>query len=148
MPTKILVAVIAICFFAACSKDKYTTKPQLKYKSVNTRTLSRNQTLTFTLQVTDAEGDLQDSLWVQEIVKNCADGGGTVRYKMPEFTSVKDLKGDIEICYAYGINRGCPDIYEPKCPGKNDSATYKFWIQDKAKNVSDTVTSDQVVILQ
>jgi len=147
MSTKILVAVIVFFFLAGCSKDKYTTKPQLKYKGVNTRTLNRNETLTFTLEVTDAQGDIQDSIWVQEVVKNCAESGGTARYKMPDFTAVKDLKGDIEICYAYGIGRGCPDIYEPKCPGKNDSATYKFWIQDKAKNVSDTVTSDQVVII-
>lgn len=147
MPTKILVAFIGLCFLVACSKDKYTTKPQLKYKGVNTRTLSRNETLTFTLEVTDAQGDIQDTIWVQEVVKNCADGGGIATYRMPNFNAVKDLKGDIEVCYAYGIGRGCPDIYEPKCPGKNDSATYKFWIQDKARNVSDTVTSDEVVIV-
>lgn len=146
MHTKILVAVIAICFLIACSKDKYTTKPQLKYKGVNTKTLSRNQTLTFTLEVTDSEGDLQDSLWVQEVVRNCT-GGFTAPYKMPEFTAVKNLKGEVDVCYAYGINLGCP-IIQPTCTNKNDSATFKFWIRDKAKNISDTISSEEVVIIQ
>ena len=148
MSTKILVTLIAFCFLVACTKDKYTTKPQLKYKSVNTRVLNRNQTLTFSLEVTDLQGDLQDSLWIQEIVRNCPAGGGTSRYKIPDFTAVKNFKGDVEICYSYGLNLGCPAIIEPRCQNRNDSATYRFWIQDKAKNTSDTITSDEVVIVQ
>lgn len=146
MPTKILVAVIAICFLAACSKDKYTTKPQLKYKSVNTRTLNRNQTLTFTLEVTDSEGDIQDTIWVQEVPRNCS-GGFISPYRMPEFTAVKDLKGEINVCYSYGVNLGCP-IIQPTCTNQNDSATFKFWIHDKEKNTSDTISSEEVVIVQ
>lgn len=148
MRTKILLSVIAFCFLVACSKDKFTSKPQLKYKSVNTKVLNRNQTLSFTLEVTDLEGDLQDSLWVQEVVRNCPAGGGISHYKMPDFTAVKNLKGEIEVCYSYGINLGCPSIVEPRCPGRNDSATYRFWIQDKARNISDTITSEEVVLIQ
>jgi len=148
MSTKILFTIIAFGFLAGCSKDNFTSKPQLKFKSVNTNVLSRNQSITFTLEVTDAEGDLQDTIWVQEVVKNCAQGGGTSRYPMPQFNSVKNLKGDIQVCYSYGINLECPAIIEPKCRNRNDTAMYRFWIQDKAKNVSDTVESSQVVILQ
>lgn len=147
MSTKILVTLIAFFFLAGCSKDKYTTKPQLKYKAVNTTVLNRNETLTFILEVTDAEGDLQDSLWVQKVVKNCTGAGFTAKYKMPDFTSIKNLKGEINVCYAYGINLGCP-IIQPGCPNKNDSATFKFWIKDKANNTSDTISAEEVVILQ
>lgn len=146
MSTKISLTLIAICFLASCTKDKYTTKPQLKYKSVNTKVLNRNQTLTFTLEVTDAEGDLQDSIWVQEVPRNC-NGGFISKYKMPDFTSVKDLKGEINVCYSYGLNQGCP-VIQPTCQNRNDSATFKFWIQDKAKNISDTISSEEVVIIQ
>ncbi|MCW3106015.1 MAG: hypothetical protein JWQ09_521 [Segetibacter sp.] len=148
MNTKILLTIIALGFLAACSKDKYTSKPQLKFKSVNTKVLSRGQQITFTLEVTDAEGDLQDTIWVQESVKNCSQSGGTAPYRMPDFAATKNLKGDIQICYSYGINLGCPDIFEPKCNGRNDSAIYRFWLQDKAKNKSDTAKSDEIVILQ
>ena len=148
MSTKILVALIVFCFFAGCKKNEYTTRPQLKYKGVNTKVLNRDQTITFTLQATDAEGDLQDTIWVQEVVRNCPSGGGITRYKMPDFNAVSNLKGDIQVCYSYGLNLNCPDIIEPRCQGRNDSATYRFWIQDKAKHVSDTVSSEEVVIVQ
>lgn len=148
MSTKILITLIALGFFAGCTKDKYTTKPQLIYKNVNTNVLNRNQTLTFTLQVTDLQGDLQDSIWVQEVVRNCPDAGFITKYKMPAFTSEKNFKGEINVCYSYGINLGCPTI-QPTCPNsRNDSATFKFWIQDNKKNVSDTVSSEEVVIIQ
>lgn len=152
MSTKILLTIIGFVFLAGCSKDKYTSKPQLTIKKINTKEVRRNDQLRFTLQVTDAEGDIQDSIWVQEIVRNCPQGGGTTRYAIPSFSSIKDLDGEITICYTYGINNdpngNCPGLIEPRCVGRNDSATYRFWIRDAEKNVSDTVTSDEVVIIQ
>ena len=146
MITKILITLISFCVLVGCSKDKYTAKPQLKYKSVNTKVLNRNETLTFVLEVTDAEGDIQDSIWVQEVPRNCS-GGFTSKYKMPDFTAVKNLKGEINICYSYGVNLGCPTITST-CQNQNDSATFKFWIQDKAKNISDTISSEEVVLIK
>jgi hypothetical protein len=146
MSTKILVTIIALGFLAGCSKDKYDSKPQLTYKKVNTKFLNRDQSLTFTLGVTDAEGDLQDSLWVQQIVKGCANSGFISKYKMPEFTGTKNLSGDIQVCFAYGLNLGCPPITHSSCVNRNDTSTFKFWMQDKAKNKSDTAISEQVVI--
>jgi len=148
MSTKILVTIIAFGFLAGCSKDKFTTKPQLEFKNVNTNELNRNEQLRFTLQVTDSEGDIQDTLWVQEVVKNCPSAGFTTKYKVPEFTATPDFNGEIQICYAYGINLGCP-IIGPTCSNnKSDSATFRFWIKDKKNNVSDTISSDPVVIVQ
>ncbi len=103
--------------------------------------------MTFTLEVTDSEGDVQDTIWVQEVVRNCTGAGFTSPYRMPNFTSVKNLKGEINVCYAYGVNLGCP-IIQPTCTNKNDSATFKFWIQDKEKNTSDTISTEEVVIIQ
>jgi hypothetical protein len=146
MSTKILVTIFALGILAGCAKDKFSTRPQLTYKKVNTTFLNNNETLTFTLGVTDAEGDLQDSLWVQEIVKGCSSGGFTSKYKMPDFTATKNLQGDIQICYSYGLNLGCPPITHSSCVNRNDTATFRFWMQDKAKNKSDTIVSEQVVI--
>lgn len=146
MITKILITLISFCVLVGCSKDEYTAKPQLKYKSVNTKVLNRNETLTFVLEVTDAEGDIQDSIWVQEVPRHCS-GGFTSKYKMPDFTAVKNLKGEINICYSYGVNLGCPTITST-CQNQNDSATFKFWIQDKAKNISDTISSEEVVLIK
>lgn len=146
MSTKILLTVVVLGLLTACAKDKYTSKPQLTYKKVNTKFLSNNETLTFTLGVTDAEGDLQDTIWVQEVVKGCSGGGFTGPYKMPQFAATKNLQGDIQVCYAYGLNLGCPPITHSSCVNRNDTATFKFWIQDVAKNKSDTISSEQIVI--
>src|ERR1051326_8093839 len=102
MIAKILLTVLGIVFLTACNKDKYTTNPQLKYKEVNTKTLNRNQLLIFKLEVTDAEGDIQDTIWVQKTVKNCPNGNFTEKYKIPNFTGTKNLKGEIQVCYGYG----------------------------------------------
>lgn len=146
MKTKILVTVLVVTLLAACGKDKYTTKPQLTFKSVNTNELHPNQTIRFKIEVTDAEGDVQDSIWVQKFEPNCPNSNFTAKYKMPDFSNYKDLKAEIEICYGYGINLGCAPITGPFCPNRNDTATFKFWLQDKAKNVSDTISSGPIVI--
>ncbi len=87
MKTKILLCIFAIGFIAGCNKDKYTTKPQLKYKNVNTRDLKRNEFLTFTLEVTDAEGDIQDSIFIQKVSPRCT--GFTAKQKNARFYGYK-----------------------------------------------------------
>jgi hypothetical protein len=145
MNTKILVTLFVLTFLAACNKDKYTSKPQLRIKSVSTKELHPGETITFKIEVTDAEGDIQDSIWVQRFVPRCSNSDFTAAYKMPTFTTTKDLKGEIQVCYGYGINLGCPILPGPGC-NSNDSTTFKFWIRDKAKNTSDTISSEQIVI--
>ena len=56
---------ILILFTTSCTKDKFSSTPSLKFKSVNTTELHNQQLLTFTLSFTDAEGDLTDSVFVQ-----------------------------------------------------------------------------------
>ncbi len=60
---------------------------------------------------------------------------------MPQFEPTKNLKADIEVTYGYN------DI-PPKCFPKNDTAVFRFWLKDNAKNTSDTITSQQIIILQ
>ncbi len=140
MRNPILFSII-ILFLFSCNKDKYTTIPQLKYKSVNTKALHRGQILQFTLSFTDAEGDLTDSIFVQKIVKPCSAGNGsfTQRYKIPQFPSGKNQSGDIVVTYSYN------DV-NPLCTPRNDTAVFKFVLRDKALNKSDTAVSDQIII--
>ncbi len=147
MRTKILVSIAAVIFLAACGKDKYTTKPQITFKKVNRTTLSRNQVIIFTLEVTDTEGDLQDSMWIQKVVPKCTGSNFTAKYKMPDFTSMKNLKGEVDICFGYGNNLGCPILSDPNC-ARNDTATFRFWLKDKGGNISDTARSPVIAIIR
>jgi hypothetical protein len=146
MKTKILLTILVVTLLAACSKDKYQTKPQLKYKKVNTQLLHPNEFLIFTIEVTDAEGDIQDSIWIEKLVPNCTASNFKSGVRMPDFTPTKDLKADIEVKYFYGIDPNYANITGPRCPRRNDTATFRFYIKDKAKNVSDTAISEVVVI--
>ncbi len=145
MKAKILV-LAALIIMVACKKDNYTTKPQLKIKEISTEVLRPNNALVFTIEFTDAEGDIQDSIWVQKVEPKCINSNFTARYKIPEFTATKNLKGEFEVCFSYGGTSGCPLIQGPQCAGKNDTCTFKFWARDKAKNMSDTVVSKTIVI--
>ncbi|MDB5232111.1 MAG: hypothetical protein JWN76_2916 [Chitinophagaceae bacterium] len=149
MNVKVLFLTLCLITLAACKKDKYETKPQLTFKKVETPVLSSNdQILKFFLNVTDKEGDIQDTLWVQKITLNCASGSFVSKYKVPNFTPIANVNAELSVSFQKGNN------YDPnyvrlltlsQC-NKNDTCIFKFWIQDNAKNKSDTVTSPTIVI--
>lgn len=141
MRNTILFSIILLFLFS-CNKNKFTTAPQLKYKSVNTKELHRGQTLQITLSFTDAEGDLTDRIFIEKIVKPCPAGNGSFidsTHKLPPFPSGKNQAGDILITYNYN------DV-NPLCAPRNDTAIFKFVLRDKAQNKSDTAVSDPIVI--
>lgn len=141
MRNAFLISVF-IFLLTGCKKDKYTTAPQLKYKSVNTNMLGRGQTLVFTLSFTDAEGDLTDDLIVKKEVKVCPaglDGSFEQPYRLPEFPAGKNQKGDLIVTYDY-------NSINPICDARNDTAIFKFVLRDKAQHVSDTAVSEPIVI--
>ncbi|HUS03314.1 MAG TPA: hypothetical protein VMY77_16355 [Chitinophagaceae bacterium] len=135
----IIISILALLIYG-CKKDKYTTVPQLKYKSVNTKQLHRGETLVFTLSFTDKEGDLTDKLIFQKVVKNCSrsnfiDSSNAV----PTFPSGKNQAGELLVTLTYN------DV-NPQCSPRNDTAIFKFLLRDKALNKSDTAVSDQIII--
>lgn len=132
---------IVVLIFSACEKDKYQTTPQLKFESVNTEVLSRNETLEFDLSFTDAEGDLTDNIFILKIEPNCSNSFFNASYPIPEFPSGKNQKGNIKVTFSY-------NEVSPKCFPRNDTATFKFVLRDKAQNTSDTAVSPAIVILQ
>ena len=149
MIAKVLFLALCLTAFVSCKKNKYQTKPQLTLKNVANPVLSTNdQVLEFTLNVTDKEGDVQDSIWVQKVTLNCSSGNFLAKYKVPDFTPIADLSADLKISFQKGNNFPTDFIrIVPKSScNKNDTCVFKFWIQDNAKNKSDTVTSPTIVI--
>ena len=148
MKTKIWLVLAIPVMFYACNKDTYTTKPQISIKSLSSTNLSQGEVLTITLSFTDAEGDIQDTLFVQKFSRTCPSTPGVQflsKNKVPDFTPTSNLKGTLEIGYAYNANiQGYSTI--SGCGTKNDTAYFKFWLKDKAQNVSDTITSANIVL--
>jgi hypothetical protein len=146
---RIVIPVLALLFMCACGKDKFNTKPGLKFKDMNTRVLDKGQAVLFNLEVTDAEGDLTDSMFVYKVTRNCVASNNSSKYIMPEFPTNKNLQIEVEVGFAYRNNTlGYPAIKEPQCFNRNDTCFFRFVIRDKAGNASDTVNSPDFVIIR
>jgi len=150
MKTKLLILLAIPAMFYGCTKSTYTSKPQISVKSISGTTLGAGSLLLFQIQFTDAEGDIQDTLWVQKISRTCPTTAGAQfisRNKVPDFTPTPNLKGILEIGYAYNAN--IPGYQTMSgCGTKNDTAYFRFWLKDKANNVSDTLVSENIVLLK
>ncbi len=147
MKAKILIVLIGIIIITACNKDKYTDAPQISLKSVNTTVLYPNNVLTFDITVTDKQGDVQDTIWVQKITANCSLSDFTQSYPVPYFNPTKNFKGVFELSYAYGIGTNYPPIKEPSCFRQNDTCVFKFWMKDLANHQSDTITTPTIILI-
>ncbi len=141
----ILFSIFSLLFFS-CNKDKYTTTPQLKYESVNKKVFRSGDIIQFTLSFTDAEGDIQDSLYVEKFEPKCVNSRFTQFYKIPDFPSSKNQSGEITLTYGYNVSN-LPPILPPQC-NRNDTAVFKFVLKDKANNKSDTAISETIVLLR
>jgi hypothetical protein len=142
------IFAIAILFFS-CGKDKFTTKPQLKYKSANSKTISGQQTLVLKLDLTDKEGDFTTLLGVKRFEPGCplSDFTDSVKFFIPpDFIKTKGTHGEVVVTLDAN-NRGSNACTVPGGAAKPDTAVFKFWTRDKAGNTSDTAVSEPIIIL-
>jgi hypothetical protein len=139
-----LFSIFLLILFVSCKKSKFSSTPSLKFESVNTTQLHNQEIITFTLSFTDAEGDLTDSIFAQEIDPGCTSSNIEGLFPLPTFPTSKDLKGDLTVNFGYNVS-GYTNI-SPQCPPKNDTATFRFALKDKAQHVSDTVSSPIIII--
>lgn len=142
----LLIAIILL--FAGCNKDKFGTTPTLKFEEVNTTTLPPGSLLQFKLSFTDKEGDISNSIYVKKIVPGCELAGFEQDFPVPSFPATENQKGELLISFGYNYDiPGYPDVKGPRCD-HDDTATFQFVLKDLAGNVSDTITSPPILILQ
>ncbi|CAN5646239.1 hypothetical protein BH11BAC3_BH11BAC3_46920 [soil metagenome] len=147
MRNTIIIIIISL-FAVSCGKDKFTSAPQIKFKSVSPNVVSRGVTNAgndiipvITLNVTDLEGDLGYAsptdisyVFVRNLLINRLDS-----FRMPDIQTVitKNFQADILI-NTFDILRGS----SPAPPrGKADTLIYEIYVQDFAKNKSNVVTT-------
>ncbi|MEN9571077.1 MAG: hypothetical protein RL172_2308 [Bacteroidota bacterium] len=145
MRTTLLLLLISF-LFTGCGKDKFTSIPQIKYKSANTTELSRGQVLRFIISYTDKEGDLQDSIYIEQSSLNCRNTFFKETRAMPAFPKTGNAEGEIEISYGYRVPN-FPSLREPQC-GVNDTCIFRFMLKDNAQNRSDTIRTEAVIIVK
>ena len=150
MRNTIIIFIISL-IAVSCGKDKYTTSPQIKYKSVNPNALRSNiptdqqQIPQLTIEVTDSEGDLgfvsgKDTAYVYiRTIINRQPDILVDSFIMPDISSVttKNYQGDILIT---------PPFKRSNLPSpKTDTLTYEIYVKDFAKNKSNVITTGDPV---
>lgn len=132
----------------SCSKEKFTTKPQLTFLKADSYDVPRGGLIQFFIEFTDKEGDLSDSLFIRSEVAACPNSNRNLSFPMPSFPKTPNVKGEMEVTFANGVFiPGFPALPSPAC-GRPDTTNFYFWIKDAAGNISDTIQTDMPLIIR
>jgi len=140
----IAVVLLAVSVIS-CGKDKFKTQPQITIKDINSKVIGRDQTLTILLRFTDKEGDLSDGKFVY-IPKRL--NSRPLLPTIPDYDSVKLVIPKFPIETQGDFLLALPWINLHKSDTENDTIIMRFVVVDKGNNKSDTVGTDQLVILK
>jgi hypothetical protein len=150
----IFAIVLLSSLMIACSKGKLTTTPKLELKSLSTKIVPVNGSLTVVLKFKDKEGDISDTFYVKKIRLNRR-VVTTVRdsfyYKVPDVPA-KTYRGEFQIDMDYQTILSA--ISPPVIPGSNppqrepDTLMLKFATKDKGNHVSDTLIIPQIIVIR
>jgi hypothetical protein len=154
MQKLVLYGTLALIVFVACSKDKFQDKPSVEIKSINPTQVQAvsGSVMQMELEFTDKQGDV-DSVCLYKSRLNLRPkpllvNAMTLLYELPDFPEKSKgvikltLQHATELIAAESPNSqiGAPNDKEP------DTIIFKIVVKDKAGNVSDTVTTDKLVI--
>jgi hypothetical protein len=147
-----LLIISLCCFVLSCSKDKYTTKPQLTIESINTLIpapdSSGDGSLNVLLQYTSKKGNLGGGYFVairtrlnQDFIPSGTGNTDTFSGPIPPFPDKS--KAEFQFTADY------QSLYEATStrPSEPDTIIFKFAAIDADKNSSDTITSPKIIIL-
>jgi hypothetical protein len=149
MQKLLLYSTLSLLLFVACGKDKYETKPTIEIKSIGPNPIPLGGNMVVELEYTDKEGDIQDSIFIRKIRINQKKVGLTVRdsfyLPLPGDAPEKN-KGTIKLTLLYQDH-----LISAQNPGSppnaaSDSLIFRFALRDKAKNTSDTLDTDVIVV--
>jgi hypothetical protein len=146
-----LLFAIAILFFTACKKDKYTTAPQIVFKSFNPAEGSTYNRVddqpVMVLEITDAEGDLGNisateisKVYIKNMLTSKEDS-----IDFPDLRSVSksNFKANIEIgLFSVMGGRSLPFNQRPY----QDTLHFEVYVKDFAKNKSNVILTDKPFI--
>lgn len=148
MRKPVLFGAIFCLVVAACGKDKFNTRPSLELKSISSNIVPLNGDLVVTFKYTDKEGDIGDTLFVKKIRTN-ENVLPTIRDSFPLAmpTNLPDkTKGEIRLNLQYQNHLVSAENPGTPPDAASDSLIFKFALKDKGGNISDTVTTDIIVI--
>lgn len=142
-----LILLVAI----ACNKDKFQTKPTISVKSINGNFIPLNGTFVITLECTDKEGDVQDSVIIikkrlnRRVVATIRD---TLRYKFPVFPTNTKTQVQATLDYQSILSALNPPTIPGSSPPQKevDTLILRMAVRDNAGHTSDTINSPTIYV--
>lgn len=145
-----LLFTIAIFLFTACKKDKFTTAPQIDYKSISPKAINNTTTsLILTIGITDAEGDIgigsTDTAFVylKNLLTNDID---SLAFPPLQTATKSNFQAEVDINVANARVLNCHPI-----PGGGlhiDTLYFEVYVKDFAKNKSNVIVTAEPVYYQ
>lgn len=147
----VLYSTLGLALFVACSKDKFEDKPTIEIKSISPTYVSAlsGAYTEIEMEFTDKQGDL-DSVY---LFKNRLNSrvkpilAPFLPYPIPEFPEKSKGVLKVTLLNTDLAATGTPDSKPDEPFGKEpDTINFKIVVIDKSKNVSDTITTEQLII--
>jgi len=139
------IAILSlVVLIVACGKDKFQTKPRIEVKDLSSKEIPKNGVLILRINYFDKEGDIGEGHYylfrkrTNKIPAN-AEKPDILNYTLPKFTN-KD-QGEIR------IELGEVDFLSEDTRA-NDTMYFRIAVTDRAGNTSDTLTTDEIVVIK
>jgi hypothetical protein len=155
MKAKLLHLCLLFVLLYGCKKDRFTTKPQLKIKDIKasraTYLGTAGAVVVINFEVTDKEGDVKDSIFMQKIDAAsipCPNNSilANLDYQIPNYPSSSNQKVLFRVSFSTLNIPGYALISGSACPPRADTSVFRFIVKDRAGNRSDTLTTDRIAI--
>ena len=142
-----LIFTIAIFLLSACKKDKFTTAPQIEFKSISPDVVDNTSaTPILTIHITDAEGDLginaKDTafIYLKNLLTNTFD---SLRFPDLQAVAKSNFKADVDIDITKVLR--CKSLPGNPPPLHTDILYFQVYVKDFAKNKSNVIVTDKPV---
>jgi hypothetical protein len=146
--------LVLLTVLVSCSKDKPSTKPSIKFKSINGTDFLAEMVVNISLEYTDKEGDLgngiityiRDRVNLKPITDPASnDKADTIQSALPDFPKTSTGEITLRIPGSFLDEDPLPQNDSANASIYNDTVVFKIFVQDIAGNVSDTITTPEVV---
>jgi hypothetical protein len=150
---RILLGCFMAALFLGCKKNKFETKPKLVIKSVTPSVVPPEGNAVITFEFFDKEGDVDSVITMVRRRINQRPATVSTRttfpFIVPQFPDRSSGEIEVFLDKDNHLKMSQPPPANPNSPTGRESDTLllKFVIADKGKNVSDTV-STQIVVMR
>jgi hypothetical protein len=148
----ILIIIAATVAFTACKKNKFTTAPQITFKSISPDITASNITNInaapiLTIRITDAEGDIgfksgsdTSKIYIKTLLRNQLDSAF-----LPDIQTAGTKKFEADIVLNMFDYIKCRQ--GGSATPRTDTAYYEIYVTDFAKNKSNIIRTEVPLLI-